>query len=146
MWIGKLWPRGRAWRNGLSSAGIEDNFCNQWSGGLGFLNRGHRGSEVSIDPHGNVFPCCVKTKIPLGNLLEQPLEAILDSKRGNPVYEAISAGEPERMGHAHGWSTAQFLAKSKAVTPDGRPYENLCVGCDAFHDEVLAAPTLVQLG
>jgi hypothetical protein len=150
MWIGKLWPRGRAWRNGLSTAGIEDNFCNQWSGGLNFLNYGRAGSEVSIDPDGNVYPCCVKTKKALGNLLEQPLEAILASKRGNPMYEAISAGRPQEMGLKFGWSVERFLEKSRTTipdgTPDGRAYENVCVGCDAFHDEVLGASPLVQLG
>ena len=28
-WIGKLWPRGRAWENGLSNATLADNFCNK---------------------------------------------------------------------------------------------------------------------
>ena len=36
-WIGKLWPRGRAWQNNLSQATLADNFCNRWSGGLNFL-------------------------------------------------------------------------------------------------------------
>src|SRR5262249_20359192 len=52
-WIGKLWPRGRAHQNELSTAGLTDNFCNGWSGGLNFLQRGLSGSEVSIDPTGN---------------------------------------------------------------------------------------------
>jgi hypothetical protein len=48
-WIGKLWPRGRAWENGLSTASLADNFCNRWSGGLGFLEHRFEGSEVSIE-------------------------------------------------------------------------------------------------
>jgi hypothetical protein len=144
MWIGKLWPRGRAWRNSLSTAALEDNFCNQWSGGLNFLRFGEKGSEVSIDPEGRVYPCCVKTKKALGSLLDEPLEQILSRHRGNPVYEAISAGKPERMGLAAGWSEAKFLEKSRTTLPDGRAYTNLCIGCDAFHDEVLS-PALVQL-
>ena len=139
-WIGKLWPRGRAFKNGLSTATLADNFCNQWSGGLNFLEARKKGGEVSVDPQGNVFPCCIKTKAPLGNLLDQPLEAILEAKRGNPVYEAINAGRPELMGLAHGWSAEYFLEKSKVGD-----YQNLCIGCDAFHDEVLAPPPLVQL-
>ncbi len=146
MWIGKLWPRGRAWRNSLSTAGVADNFCNQWSGGLNFLQMGHAGSEVSVDPEGNVYPCCVKTKKAIGNLLVEPLEEILGRLVGNPVYEAISMGHPERMGVAHGWSVEKFLEKSQAVLPDGRAYRNLCIGCDAFHDEVLMPPRLVQIG
>src|SRR6476620_842064 len=119
-WIGKIWPRGRAWQNGLSTATIADDFCNRWSGGLGFLNHGYSGSEVSIEPDGAVYPCCVKTKLPSGNLLEEPLIEILDSLAGEPAYEAINAGHPERMGIAHGWSMATFFAKSRTLTPAGK--------------------------
>src|SRR5262245_19043779 len=137
-WIGKLWPRGRAWENGLSAATIADNFCNRWSGGLGFLEHGFEGSEVSVEPDGSVYPCCIKTKIPIGNLVDEPLVEILDSLRGDPVYEAINRGEPQRMGLAAGWDEEKFVAKSRAITPQGRSYENLCIGCDRFHEEVLA--------
>jgi MoaA/NifB/PqqE/SkfB family radical SAM enzyme len=136
-WIGKLWPRGRAWQNGLSRATLADNFCNRWSGGLNFLRHGHSGSEVSIEPDGSVYPCCIKTKLPLGNLTEEPLIGILDSLAGDPVYEAINAGKPERMGLQHGWTEDLFLAKSHTTDPQGRPYANLCIGCDRFHEEVL---------
>jgi len=137
-WIGKLWPRGRAWQNGLSTAALEDNFCNRWSGGLGFLEHRFEGSEVSIEPDGNVYPCCVKTRLPIGNLVEENLIDILESLRGDPVYEAINAGHPERMGVAHGWDEARFIENSRTRTPQGRPYQNLCIGCDRFHEEVLA--------
>ncbi len=136
-WIGKVWPRGRAQINELSTAGLADNFCNRWSGGLNFLQYRHSGSEVSIEPNGNVYPCCMKTQLAIGNLLEEKLEAILDRLIGNPVYEAISMGHPERMGVSHGWSVEKFLEKSKTTLPSGRVYRNLCIGCDAFHREVL---------
>ncbi len=144
-WIGSLWPRGRAHQNELSTAGIVDNYCNRWSGGLGFLDTRHNGSEVSVDPEGNVFPCCIKTKKPVGNLLEEPLDTILARLVGNPVYEAISMGHPERMGITRGWSVEKFIQKSTQTLPSGRTYQNLCIGCDAFHDEVLAPVPLVQL-
>jgi sulfatase maturation enzyme AslB (radical SAM superfamily) len=137
-WIGKLWPRGRAWTNGLSTATIGDNFCNRWSGGLNFLNHRYSGSEVAIDANGDVFPCCMKTKLPIGNLTEEPLIDILDSLVGHPVYEAINSGHPERMGLAHGWDLEKYYAKSETVTPKQQPYRNLCIGCDKFHEEVLA--------
>ena len=136
-WIGKLWPRGRAWENDLSQATLQDNFCNRWSGGLGFLQHGISGSEVSVEPNGDVYPCCIKTKLPIGNLVEEPLIPILESLVGEPAFEAISMGHPERMGIAHGWSVDTFIAKSRTTTPAGRPYQNLCIGCDAFHAEVL---------
>ena len=93
---------------------------------------------MSIEPDGAVYPCCIKTKLPVGNLLEEPLLDILESLRGDPVYEAISAGQPERMGVEAGWDVEQFLRESQTVTPHGRPYANLCVGCDSFHAKVLA--------
>lgn len=136
-WIGKLWPRGRAWENGLSRATLADNFCDAWSGGLNFLNQGEAGSEVSIDPSGDVFPCCLKTKVPLGNLTEEPLIAILDSLKGHPAFEGINAGQPARMGLAHGWDEATFRARAHTTDPAGRAYANLCIGCDRFHEEVL---------
>jgi len=136
-WIGKLWPRGRAWENGLSTATLADNFCNRWSGGLNFLRHAYNGSEVSIEPDGAVYPCCVKTKLPIGSLLEDNLIDILESLTGVPAFEAITMGHPERMGLAHGWSEATFVERSRTTTPAGAPYQNLCIGCDRFHLEVL---------
>lgn len=143
-WIGKIWPRGRAWKNNLSRATLADNFCNAWSGGLNFLNLGYAGSEVSVEPNGNVYPCCMKTKLPIGNLLEEPLLDILQSLVGHPVFEAISMGHPERMGLQHGWSPEKFMAQSRTSLPDGRPYQNLCIGCDRFQAQVLG-PVLKAL-
>jgi hypothetical protein len=142
-WIGKLWPRGRAWSNSLPRATVADNFCNRWSGGLNFLRHRYNGSEVSVEPDGSVYPCCVKTKLPLGNLTEEPLIEILDSLAGVPAYEAITMGHPERMGLAHGWDEARFIAASRTTLPDGRAYENLCIGCDRFHEQVLG-PVLAE--
>ncbi len=136
-WIGKLWPRGRAWENGLSTATLADNFCNRWSGGLNFLRHRYNGSEVSVEPDGAVYPCCIKTGIPIGSLLEDDLVDILDSLAGIPAFEAITMGHPERMGLAHGWSEDDFIARSRTTTPRGQPYQNLCIGCDRFHAEVL---------
>jgi hypothetical protein len=136
-WIGKLWPRGRAWANGLSTATLADNFCARWSGALNFLRHGYSGSEVSIEPDGAIYPCCLKTKLPIGYATEERVTDILDSLVGDPVYEALNAGQPERMGLSEGWSVATFLEKSRTADPRGKPYANLCIGCDAFHEEVL---------
>jgi hypothetical protein len=92
---------------------------------------------VAIDANGDAFPCCMKTKLPIGNLTEEPLVDILDSLIGHPVYEALNAGHPERMGLAHGWDLDAFYAKSETFTPKQQPYRNLCIGCDRFHEEVL---------
>jgi len=137
-WIGKLWPRGRAWMNGLSTATLGDNFCNRWAGAANFLNHRYSGSEVSIDPNGDVFPCCIKTQTPVGNLLEENLIEILESLAGDPAFEALAMGHPERMGLADGWSVDDFIEASKTVTPQGKPYANYCIGCDRFHEQVLS--------
>jgi hypothetical protein len=136
-WIGKLWPRGRAWQNGLSTATLADNFCNRWSGGLNFLRHRYSGSEVSVEPDGSVYPCCIKTKLPIGNLLEDNLIEILESLVGVPAYDAINRGHPEEMGLSYGWSEAKFVQASRTLTPAGKPYQNLCIGCDRFHERVL---------
>ena len=136
-WIGKLWPRGRAWKNELSTATLADNFCNRWSGGLNFLRHQYNGSEVSVEPDGSVYPCCIKTRLPIGNLLEDNLIDILDSLAGVSAYEAITMGHPERMGLAYGWSEAEFIERSHTTTPSGKSYGNLCIGCDRFHEQVL---------
>lgn len=143
-WIGKLWPRGRAWSNGLSKATMADNFCNRWSGGLGFLNHRFAGSEVAIEPNGDVFPCCMKTKLPIGNLTEEPLTGILDSLVGHPAFEAINMGHPERMGLALGRDVDAFYEACATVTPKGEPYRNLCIGCDRFHEQLLG-PVIAEL-
>jgi hypothetical protein len=95
------------------------------------------GSEVSVEPNGEVFPCCVKTALPLGNLVDEGLLEILDSLAGIPAYEAITMGHPERMGLADGWDEATFIARSRTTRPDGTAYQNLCIGCDRFHEELL---------
>ncbi|MEO0983423.1 MAG: SPASM domain-containing protein [Pseudomonadota bacterium] len=137
LWIGELWPRGRAFQNGLSKAGYETNFCARWSGGKNFLHYGRAGSEVSIEPDGSVYPCCLKTKAPLGSLAEETLIDILDSVAALPALQAINAGDPEAMGLADGWDRATFKAKSEAVDGTGAPIANMCLGCDRFFEERL---------
>lgn len=139
LWIGELWPRGRAFANGLSSAGYETNFCARWSGGKNFLRYGEAGSEVAIEPDGSVYPCCLKTKTPLGNLTEERLVDILDDLANEPALQAIDQGDPEAMGAAYGWSRADFEAASHTLDGTGRPYANLCIGCDAFFQEKLGS-------
>jgi hypothetical protein len=69
--------------------------------------------------------------------VHEPLIEILESLVGEPAFEAISTGHPERMGLAYGWSIEDFLARSRTRTPGGKPYANLCVGCNAFDEEML---------
>jgi len=139
-WIGELWPRGRAWENGLSSATIETNFCARQSGARRFLEIGQQGSEVAIEPDGSLYPCCLKTKRPLGSVAEEPLLEILESLRGHPVFEALNRGAPDEMGL--GITPDAFRDASHTIDPKGRPYANLCIGCDRFFEERLG-PVIV---
>lgn len=137
LWIGEIWPRGRAWINGLSNAGYHTNFCARRSGGRHFLDHGQPGSEVAIEPDGSLYPCCLKTRAPLGNLAEEPLLDILGALRGHPALEALNAGDPEAMGEYAGWDRATFAEKSKMMAPQGRSFQNPCIGCDRFFEETL---------
>lgn len=139
LWIGELWPRGRAWANGLSNATYETNFCARWSGGKNFLNYGKQGSEVAIEPDGSIYPCCLKTKAPLGRLTEEKLTDILDSLKGHRAFEAINAGDPEAMGLEMGWTREDYRTASTTTDPKGRAFANVCIGCDVFFKEKLSA-------
>jgi len=137
LWIGELWPRGRAWKNGLSNATYETNFCARWSGGQNFLNHGHAGSEVAVEPDGAIYPCCLKTKAPLGYLTEEKLIDILDSLKSHPALQAINAGDPEAMGLENGWSRDDYRRASETTDPKGKPFANPCIGCDAYFEQKL---------
>ncbi|MBY0423344.1 MAG: SPASM domain-containing protein, partial [Parvularculaceae bacterium] len=139
LWIGELWPRGRAFANGLSNAGYETNFCARWSGAKNFLKFGRAGSEIAIEPDGSVYPCCLKTKAPLGSLAEERLEDILESVAALPAVRALNDGDPEAMGLADGWSREDFRARANTVDGKGRHVENMCFGCDRFFEEKLGA-------
>lgn len=139
LWIGELWPRGRAFTNGLSNASYEVNFCARWSGAKNFLKVGKAGSEVAIAPDGSVYPCCLKTKAPLGNLTEERLEDILASVATLPAIRALDDGDPEGMALQDGWSRQMFRTRSAAIDGKGRRVENMCFGCDRYFEEKLGA-------
>lgn len=138
LWIGELWPRGRALSNGLSKAGYDVNFCARWSGAQNFLHIGRAGSEVAIEPDGSIYPCCLKTKAPLGNLTEESLASILTSVAALPAIQALNDGDPERMGEADGWSRELFQTNSRAKDGLGQDIANMCLGCDRFFEHTLS--------
>ena len=94
---------------------------------------------IQIEPDGSIYPCCLKTKAPLGSLAEERLVDILDSLKGHPALEAINAGDPEAMGLEMGWSREEYRAASHVSDPKGRPYANVCIGCDKFFEAKLGA-------
>lgn len=52
--------------------------------------------QVAVLADGTVVPCCLDHEgdVPLGNLLTQELEEILDSPRARGIYEGFSRGKP----------------------------------------------------
>lgn len=124
MWIGKIWPRGRALETRASKAGPQDDFCHRWSGALGFLESEGEGSEVNIQLAA-VYPCCPMTVRPIGDLRWQTMESVLDACRENPVYMALNRGRPEEMGVHLGISVEQALKRTEELG-------NCCLWCDEF--------------
>ena len=124
LWLGGLWARGRALRNGIWKRDPDHNFCSLWSGALGFLDDGSPRQEISIQLT-SVYPCCPGTVEPLGDLSREPLATILDRHRGDPMWQALNRGEPSEMGLAAGVD-AEFAQQRI------RELGNVCLWCDEY--------------
>lgn len=124
MWIGPLWPRGRALSRKLTKATPADEFCSRWSGAKNFLEFRGEGCEVNVQL-ADVYPCCPMTCRPIGDLREEPLVAMLERCAQHPVYRALNEGRPEKMGEYLGISEAEGRARSEALG-------NHCLWCDEF--------------
>jgi hypothetical protein len=136
LWIGKLWPRGRAMQKHLSKAGPEDRFCADWSGAKGFLNYRDPGCEVNVQL-ADVYPCCPMTCRPIGSLLTEGLIPMLDRCAAHPVYRALNEGRPEKMGEYMGLSEDYGERRSHELG-------NHCLWCDEFFTR--HAPDLLMPG
>ena len=124
MWIGKIWPRGRALETRTTKAGPEDDFCSRWSGAMNFLEAEGDGSEVNVQLAA-VYPCCPMTVRPIGDLRHEKLDEILRRCAENPVYMALNRGRPEEMGVHLGVSVEQALERTRVLG-------NCCLWCDEF--------------
>ncbi|MEX2015874.1 MAG: radical SAM protein, partial [Candidatus Hydrogenedentales bacterium] len=112
LWIGALWPRGRARRRKLTTATPDDRFCSMWSGAKNFLNYRAPKSEINIQL-ADVYPCCPMTTAPIGNILEERLIAILDRCAQHPAFRALNEGRPEAMGEYLGITEAEGFQRSR---------------------------------
>lgn len=99
---------------------------------------------MAIEPNGSIYPCCLKTKAPLGNLTEESLESILTSVAALPAIQALNDGDPERMGETEGWTREVFKEQSQAKDGLGKDIANMCLGCDRFFEHSLSAQ-LIEL-
>jgi len=134
LWIGPLWPRGRAEKNGLSKATTAHNFCGHGSGAKHFLD--YQTPQCSINIQlADAYPCCPLTCRPLGDLTQEPLLSMLDRCAKHPVYRALNEGRPEKMGEYLGLSEQHGIDRSAALG-------NHCLWCDEFFTR--HAPDLLQ--
>lgn len=124
LWLGGLWARGRALRHGTWKRDPEHNFCALWSGALGFLDDGSPRQEIAIQLT-SVYPCCPGTVEPLGDVSKEPLDAILDRHRDEPMWQALNQGEPAQMGLAAGVDPE--FARERI-----RDLGNVCLWCDEY--------------
>ncbi len=136
LWIGPLWPRGRARKHHLSTAGPHTDFCGNWSGAKGFLDYRAAGCEVNLQL-ADVYPCCPMTCRPMGSLLTEPLIAILDRCAPHPVYRALNEGRPDKMGEFLGITEEEGFRRSRELG-------NHCLWCDEFFTK--HAPELLSHG
>jgi hypothetical protein len=136
LWIGPLWPRGRALRRKLTKATPSDDFCARWSGAKNFLEYRGSGCEVNVQL-ADVYPCCPMTCRPIGDLRIEPLIAMLDRCAAHPVYRALNEGRPEKMGEYLGISEAEGTRRTQELG-------NHCRWCDEFFTK--HAPELLHTG
>jgi hypothetical protein len=136
LWIGPLWPRGRARRLGLSRATPEDDFCARWSGAKNFLKYRGEGCEVNVQL-ADVYPCCPMTCRPIGDLRVEPLIDMLDRCARHPAYRALNEGRPEKVGEWLGVSEEEGRRRTRELG-------NQCLWCDEFFTKY--APDLLHRG
>ena len=126
LWLGGIWPRGRAMKFGLAQLLPEHNFCNRWSGALGFLDDGSAQQEIAIQLT-SAYPCCPGTLEPLGDVAEEPLEAILARHRGDPLWEALNRGDPAALS-LEGFDREHAERRIRELG-------SVCLWCDEFFEE-----------
>ncbi len=126
LWLGGVWPRGRAVANNLWIKKPSHNFCSIWSGALGFLESGAPQQEINVRL-SHAFPCCPATRTPLGDLREKSLLDMLEEHRDDPVYQALNRGEPEAMGIMQGISVEHGRARIEELG-------SCCLWCDEFFE------------
>lgn len=127
LWLGGVWPRGRSLESGLWSRDPSHNFCNRWSGALGFLEDGSPQQEINIRLH-EVYPCCPATGVSLGDIRRERLSDILDKYRDDPVFRALNRGEPEAVGVEMGISVGFAKARIEELG-------SCCLWCDEFFEK-----------
>lgn len=137
LWIGPLWPRGRAMKNGLAKCGPTDDFCGGHSSGAkNSLNYLEKTSSLAFQL-ADVYLCCPMTCRPVGDLRSEKLKPMLDRLKQHPAYRALNEGKPEKLGEYMGLSEAYGIQRTKELG-------NHCLWCDEFFTK--HAPELLHHG
>jgi hypothetical protein len=101
------------------------NFCAIHSGARNFLG-GHDDvtQEISIQLW-KINPCCPGTKYPMGDARKDKISEILSKVSSHPVFMALNAGEPLKMGEHLGVSPIEAEKQTENL-------KNICLYCDQF--------------
>jgi hypothetical protein len=129
-WVGGVWPRGRAFKHRLAKQAPDHNFCDRWSGALGFLNNGSSQQELAVQLT-SVYACCPGTVEPLGDLAKESLSDIVARHADSPIWQALSQGDPEGMGVADGVDREHARRRIEELG-------SVCLWCDEFFRDRIA--------
>ncbi len=124
LWLKGNWARGRAIPNKLAKLDPEHNFCNMWSGALGFLDDGSDQQEVHIQLY-RLYPCCPGTYYALGDVRSEPVASILDRYRGNRDWQALNRGQPKDLGVWRGLDPEHVRRRIQELG-------DVCLWCDEY--------------
>lgn len=125
LWLGGNWARGRALETNTWTQNPAHNFCAIHSGARNFLG-GHDDvtQEISIQLW-KINPCCPGTKYPMGDARKDKISEILSKVSSHPVFMALNAGEPLKMGEHLGVSPIEAEKQTENL-------KNICLYCDQF--------------
>jgi organic radical activating enzyme len=131
LWLGGNWARGRALETNTWTQNPAHNFCAIHSGARNFLG-GHDDvtQEISIQLW-KINPCCPGTKYPMGDARTQKVSEILSKVSSHPVFMALNAGEPLKMGEYLGISPIEAEKQTEKL-------KNICLYCDQFFSTYLS--------
>ena len=118
LWIGELWPRGRAWTKRPLARDLRDELLRPLerrqelprsrAGGIRGRDRARR-LGLSVLPEDQGSPSETSPR----SACSTSSQACAAIRR----FEAINAGDPERMGEAFGWERADFRRAATQVDP-----------------------------
>lgn len=124
LWLGGNWARGRALVNGLAKLDPGHNFCNRWSGALGFLDDETDRQEVHIQLY-RLYPCCPTTYYSLGDVRTHSVAELLDRYRNLEPFRALNLGDVHSLGAEKGLTREYISGRIRELG-------DVCLWCDEY--------------